>query len=101
MNEILSNENDTQFVDVRRAAEHKSVHATKTINLPLNNLLNEIEKLDSTKPIYVICQGGYRSSVGTSLLEKAGFNEIYNVSGGTAAWINAGLETEESAACVV
>ena len=101
MNEILSNENDTQFVDVRRAAEHKSVHAPQSINLPLNNLTNEIEKLDSTKPIYVICQGGYRSSVGTSILEKAGFNEIYNVSGGTAAWINAGLETEESAARVV
>jgi rhodanese-related sulfurtransferase len=48
----------------------------------------------------VICQGGYRSSLGTSILENAGFKEIYNVVGGTAAWINAGLETEaESTMC--
>ena len=101
MNEILSNKNDTQFIDVRRTAEHKSGHAPKTINFPLNNLVNEIGKLDSTEPTYVICQGGYRSSAGTSILERAGFNEIYNVSGGTAAWKNAGLEIEESAASAV
>ncbi|MGI8883985.1 MAG: rhodanese-like domain-containing protein, partial [Pyrinomonadaceae bacterium] len=101
MNEILSEEGDTQFVDVRRAAEHSSGRAPKTINLPLNHLTNEIEKLDLTKSIYVICQGGYRSSAAASILERAGFSKIYNVSGGTAAWTNAGLETEQSAACAV
>ncbi len=101
INEILSNKNDMQFIDVRRAAEHKSGHAPKTINLPLNNLVNEIEKLDPTKPTYVICQGGYRSSAGTSILERAGFKKVYNVSGGTAAWKNAGLEIEESVASTV
>ena len=101
MNEILSAENDLQFVDVRRGAEYTTGHAPKTINLPLNKLASEIEKLDFGKPTYVICQGGYRSSAGTSVLEKAGFKEIYNISGGTAAWINAGLETEKSAACAV
>lgn len=90
--------NDIQFVDVRRAAEHTSGHAPKTINLPLDNLANEIDRLDPEKPTYVICLGGYRSSLGTSILENAGFRKIYNVTGGTRAWINAGLETEASAA---
>jgi Zn-dependent hydrolases, including glyoxylases len=87
-----------QFVDVRRTAEHAGGHAPQTINLPLNALPREIEKLDPEKPTYVICQSGYRSSIGTSLLENAGFREIYNVKGGTKAWIDAGLETEVSAA---
>ena len=90
------------FVDVRRVAEHNAGHAVRTINIPLDKLAEDFEKLDPSEPTYVICQGGYRSSIGTSILENAGFTELYNVTGGTAAWINAGLETEASvAACAV
>jgi rhodanese-related sulfurtransferase len=101
MNEILSENSDLQFVDVRRAGEYSSGHAPKTTNLPLSVLANETKNLDFNKPTYVICQGGYRSSAGTSILEKKGFKELYNISGGTAAWKNAGLEMEESAAFTV
>jgi len=87
-----------QFVDVRRAAEHNAGHAIRTINIPLDKLAADFEKLDPSAPTYVICQGGYRSSIGTSILENAGFRTIYNVTGGTAAWLDAGLETEASAA---
>ncbi len=90
-----------QFVDVRRVAEHAGGHAPNTINLPLDILAKEVGKLDPEKPTYVLCQSGYRSSLGTSILENAGFNEIYNVTGGTKAWIDAGLDTKVSAtACV-
>lgn len=92
--EILSDE--TQFVDVRRIAEHAPAHAPNTINIPLNNLPDELDKLNPDKPTYVICQSGYRSSLGTGILENAGFKEIYNVTGGTQAWINAGFDTESS-----
>lgn len=88
---------DVQFVDVRRPAEHANGHAPGTINLPLHSLSRELDRLDPAKPTYVICQSGYRSSVGASLLENAGFTEIYNVTGGTKAWIDAGFETEVSA----
>jgi len=87
-----------QFVDVRRSAEHAAGHAVQTINIPLDKLAADFEKLDPTAPTYVICQGGYRSSLGTSILENAGFKTIYNVTGGTKAWTDAGLETEVSAA---
>ena len=91
-----------QFIDVRRAAEHASGHAPGTVNLPLDSLSRNLDGLDPDKPTYVICQGGYRSSLGTSILENADFKEIYNVTGGAAAWIKAGLETESSAAaCAV
>lgn len=85
------------FVDVRRPAEHAGGHAVGTINLPLNDLAGEIDKLDPAKPTYVICQSGYRSSIGTSILENAGIREIYNVTGGTNAWVEADFETEVSA----
>lgn len=88
---------DVQFVDVRRPAEHANGHAVGTINLPLDRLAREIDRLDPDRPTYVICQSGYRSSLGTSVLENAGFREIYNVAGGTKAWTDAGLATEVSA----
>ncbi|MBX3293540.1 MAG: MBL fold metallo-hydrolase [Acidobacteria bacterium] len=86
-----------QFVDVRRSQEHANGHAAGTVNIPLDRLAKDFDKLNPELPTYVICQGGYRSSIGTSILENAGFKEIYNVTGGTKAWIDAGLETEVSA----
>lgn len=86
-----------QFVDVRRTTEHANGHAVGAINLPLNVLAREIDKLDPDRPTYVICQSGYRSSIGTSILENAGIKKVYNITGGTTAWIEAGFETEVSA----
>jgi len=88
---------NVQFVVVRNPAEHASGHAAGTINLPLNTLSRELDHLNPELPTYVLCQGGYRSSLGTSILENAGFKEIYTVTGGTKAWMDAGLETEVSA----
>jgi hydroxyacylglutathione hydrolase len=65
--------------------------------MPLDILSREIDKLDPNAPTYVICQSGYRSSLGTSILENAGFSKVCNVTGGTQAWINAGFNTEVSA----
>ena len=94
--ELTQTEKYLQFVDVRRPAEHANGHAIRTYNIPLNKLATDFDKLDPAVPTYVICQGGYRSSLGTSILENAGFKKIYNVTGGTAAWIEAGLDTETS-----
>lgn len=87
---------DVQFVDVRQPGEFGGGHASGTFNLPLNALSRDIDKLDPEKPTYVICQTGYRSSLATSLLENAGFKNLFNVAGGTSAWIENDLETETS-----
>jgi hypothetical protein len=39
----------------------------------------------------VHCKGGYRSSIATSLLRRAGFRHVMNVTGGFDAWKAAGL----------
>jgi hydroxyacylglutathione hydrolase len=94
VSELTQTEKHIQFVDVRRAGEYSSGHATRTVNIPLDKLPKEFDHLNPEAPTYVICQGGYRSSLGTSILENAGFRKVFNVTGGTAAWIEAGLETE-------
>jgi len=87
-----------QFLDVRQPTEYGMGHARNARNFPLNALPQQIDMLDPTKPTYVICQSGYRSSLATSILENAGFQSVYNVVGGTSAWIESGLEIERDAA---
>ncbi len=94
---LTETEKYLQFVDVRRVAEHTNGHAVRTLNIPLDKLSKELDKLDPSAPTYVICQSGYRSSLGAGILENAGFAKVYNVTGGTQAWINEGFETEVSA----
>jgi hydroxyacylglutathione hydrolase len=95
--DLTETEKYLQFVDVRRPAEYENGHALRTLNISLDKLSKEIDRLDPTAPTYVICQSGYRSSLGASILENAGFKKVYNVSGGTQAWIGAGFETKTSA----
>jgi hydroxyacylglutathione hydrolase len=95
--ELTETEKFLQFVDVRRVAEHANGHAPRTVNIPLDKLSREIDRLDPNAPTYVICQSGYRSSLGASILENAGFEKVYNVAGGTQGWIGAGFDTEVSA----
>jgi glyoxylase-like metal-dependent hydrolase (beta-lactamase superfamily II)/rhodanese-related sulfurtransferase len=100
MSELTKTEKYLQFVDVRREGEYENGHAPRTVNLTLSDLHKLTDKLDKSTQTFVICQGGYRSSAGASILERAGFAKVYNVTGGTGAWIKAGLETEkEGTAC--
>jgi len=39
----------------------------------------------------VHCKSGYRSMIASSLLQRAGFRNVINVTGGYDAWVQAGL----------
>ena len=93
---LAGNAEGVQFLDVRQPGEYGGGHAFGTRNLPLNTFSRVLDALNPEFPIFVICQTGYRSSLATSILENAGFHKLYNVVGGTSAWIEAGLETETS-----
>ena len=87
--------NDVQFIDVRTPGEYTGGHAPKASNFPLDALEKDLSKLDKNKPVYVICQTGKRSQKGSEILQKAGFKEIYNINGGTSAWVDAGFPVEQ------
>jgi len=79
-------------VDVRRPGEWQSGHIAGAVNVPLNTLEERAGDLAKEDPLAVLCAGGFRSSIGTSILERQGFARITNVVGGMAAWKSAGLE---------
>jgi rhodanese-related sulfurtransferase len=86
---------NVQFIDVRAVEEYKGGHAPKAVNFPLDELERNLAKLDEQKPVYVICETGRRSQKAAEILRQSSFKEIYNIQGGTRAWIDAGFPTEK------
>jgi glyoxylase-like metal-dependent hydrolase (beta-lactamase superfamily II)/rhodanese-related sulfurtransferase len=89
---------ELQIIDVRRPAEYRTGHLPGARNVPLNEIPKRLHEVDSARATAVICAGGYRSSAAASLLEPRGFPDLFNVVGGTQAWIQAGapVETEDA-----
>jgi rhodanese-related sulfurtransferase len=84
----------SQFIDVRTADEYASGHATRAINIPLDELPNRYDRLEKNEPVYIICETGRRSKEAADILSAKGFKEVISVTGGTAAWREAGLPIE-------
>jgi hydroxyacylglutathione hydrolase len=81
---------DLQIVDVRRPAEYASGHIPGAINITLSQLTGRISEIDRQRPAVVACASGYRSIAAVSLLARHGFRKLFNVVGGTSAWIQGG-----------
>ncbi len=86
-----------QVVDVRRPNEWDEGHLEGARLKPLDKLVTLTADLDRTRPVAVHCKSGYRSSIAASLLERAGFTEVYNVTGGFDAWKSSGLPVAQHA----
>ncbi|HWW60122.1 MAG TPA: MBL fold metallo-hydrolase [Thermoanaerobaculia bacterium] len=85
-----------RVLDVRRPGEYESGHVPGATNVPLHELQQHFDDIDDG-PLAVICAGGYRSSAAASLLARAGRRDLFNVTGGTSAWLQAGLPVEAGA----
>jgi rhodanese-related sulfurtransferase len=87
-----------ELVDVREAEEYEDVHAAGARHVALSWLREatpeQIKALELKEPLHVICRSGQRSQAAASILLGAGYRNVVNVSGGTLAWVNAGLPTE-------
>lgn len=80
------------LIDVRRPPEWQTGHVAEAVNLPLNHLVENIAGMSPNDRVAVMCAGGFRSSIASSILERQGFHRISNVVGGMSAWNNAKLE---------
>lgn len=83
-----------ELLDVRTPLEFRAVHVDFAKNIPLDQLDPEAikrERHDSSEPLYVVCHSGGRSKQACDRLEAAGVENVINVSGGTAACVEAGL----------
>ncbi len=89
----MINQGKTVIVDVRTPDDFAKGHVRGAINIPLQDLATRIGELakSKTKNIIVVCQAGVQSSKAAAQLNQAGFNEVYSLSGGLAAWQSQGM----------
>jgi hydroxyacylglutathione hydrolase len=73
-------------LDVRSQSEWNSGHIPEAVHIAGGELPKRVEETPRDRPVHVICGSGYRSSIATSVLERAGFRNVINVVGGMGAW---------------
>jgi hydroxyacylglutathione hydrolase len=83
--ELTTDPGHIQLIDVRQPAEFEQGHSPRAVSKPL------LDDLERSRPVAVNCKSGYRSSIATSLLERAGFGGVMNAIGGFDAWKACGL----------
>ena len=78
--------NGPVVIDVRNDAEWNEGHIPNAINIPLGQLAQRIDEIPEDANVVVQCQGGGRSSIAASLLQKMGRKNVANLTGGYRAW---------------
>jgi rhodanese-related sulfurtransferase len=70
------------IIDVRSKREFESGHIDGSINIPVDELTNNLNKLkDKSKTIIACCASGMRSASATSILKASGYTQVYNGGG--------------------
>jgi len=84
------NEMDTVIIDVREPLEFVESHIENALNTPLSKFAEHLPKLEAYKktPMLIACQTGTRSATAGRQLTKAGFEQVFVIAGGMAAWEN-------------
>lgn len=82
------NQGDTIIIDVREAAEFKQKQLENAINAPLSTLTECVPELVEykNKPVLIMCESGNRSASAARILSKAGFADLFVITGGMQAW---------------
>ncbi len=77
----LQKRDDIVLVDLRTVTEFENGSIEGFINVPLDELRANLNKIDKTKKVYVTCQVGLRGYVGARILAQEGY-DVYNLTGG-------------------
>ena len=77
--EKIMKEKEYIIVDVRTKEEYEQLHVKGSINIPYDEIDENID-LDKEKNIFVYCKSGNRSSIAYNALDRLGYN-VYDLGG--------------------
>lgn len=85
------------LIDVREPGEFASGHVPGAVNIPLGTVVARVDQLRPFPTVYVICRSGNRSGIACGQLAGVipSGTRLINISGGTSAWVAAGLPLEK------
>lgn len=82
------NDEQVAIIDVREPLEFAESHIENAQNTPLSKFKESLPSLEAYKkmPLLVACQTGPRAASAARMLTKAGFEQVFVITGGMAAW---------------
>ena len=78
-------ETELDILDVRKPGEFSGEHIDGAVNLPLDYINDNMDKIEDGKTYHLHCAGGYRSVIFASILKARGYHNLVNVLGGWKA----------------
>jgi rhodanese-related sulfurtransferase len=96
LKKIIDTNPEIILLDVRTTGEYVRGKIAKSINLPVDEVANEIEKIipDKNAFVYVYCLSGSRSVYGVEEMIMLGYKNVFNLTNGLLAWRIAGFKEE-------
>ncbi len=87
------NQRQAQILDIRTVEEFNAGHIPNSKHLPLSELDSGLKqaKIDSNKPIILVCLSGNKANTALAKLKKAGCKDVVCMEGGISAWNQAGM----------
>lgn len=82
----LDSGNDVFVLDVRNPDEFEIGRIEGSKLIPLPQLLEGVNALDSARETVVLCHAGLRSAQAVNFLRSIGFSKVKNLRGGIDAW---------------
>ena len=84
-----------RVVDVRTPAEYGGGHIPQAEHVPLDSILARPRDVLKADNVIFVCQVGQRSALAAEMAAAVGFKTLYNLEGGTDAWIKAGFPVSQ------
>jgi sulfur-carrier protein adenylyltransferase/sulfurtransferase len=86
LKEQIDSGRDMVVLDVREPFEYEIGHIADAKLIPLGQLAEHVNELDTARPIVVYCHTGQRSAQAVRFLNGLGFKKAKNLKGGIRAW---------------
>jgi rhodanese-related sulfurtransferase len=74
------------LLDVREDWEVQTCALPGSTHIPMGEVPARTDELDTSAPVVCICHHGMRSLHVATFLERQGFTDVYNLTGGLDAW---------------
>jgi rhodanese-related sulfurtransferase len=74
------------LLDVREPWEFQTCRIEGSLSIPMQAIPERLQELDEDGPIVCICHHGARSMSVAAFLERNGFAQVINLTGGVHAW---------------
>jgi len=87
--------NHAVLIDVRRPSEYSSGHIPNAINIPLQSLIADLDKIPSDRLVVLYCATGYRTAMGVMTLQMLGHTNVRAFPPSIQGWKAAGEPVEK------